>query len=254
MNTNNINYINDDNKNIKYDKTVYKLDDFDFKANATYTLLSARRSGKSFMIKNLVYLLLKRKLIDMIYVVSYTASLDEAYTSWVPSSLVIHPSKMAQTIELIMKVQKSLGEKAKKVCFIMDDFDLTSSNDSINSLYTLGRHFNITTILSAQITTKGVSTSIRNNTQYLFVRKLNSKTIKDNVFNMLLNTNFDNGNELYEYVKNNTEDYQFILYLNDDRPADDSIKLVKATPKKFKFTYTPPPKENKKLLVNNIKK
>ena len=244
--------MNKDNINT-HDSTVYHLDDFDFKANATYTLLSARRSGKSFMIKNLVYLLLKRKLIDMLYVVSYTASLDDAYTSWVPPSLVIHPSKMAQTIELIMKVQKSLGSKAKKVCFIFDDFDLTSSSDSINSLYTLGRHFNITTILSAQITTKGVSTSIRNNTQYLFIRKLNSKTIKDNVFNMLLNTNFNSGSDLYEYVKSNTEDYQFILYLNDDRSQNDSIKLVKATSKKFKFTYTPPPKNNK-LLSNNINK
>ena len=64
------------------------------------------------------------------------------------------------------------------------------------------------------------------------------------------------GNELFEYVKSNTEDYQFILYLNDDRPQNDSIKLVKATSKKFKFTYTPPPKnkENNKLLSNNINK
>jgi methylase of polypeptide subunit release factors len=65
----------------------------------------------------------------------------------------------------------------------------------------------------------------------------NAKTIKDNVFQMLLNSEFDNGNELYEYVKNNNENHQFILYLNDDRPVSDSIAIIKAKEVKFKFEY-----------------
>jgi hypothetical protein len=54
---------------------------------------------------------------------------------------------------------------------------------------------------------------------------------------MLLNSEFDNGNELYEYVKNNNENHQFILYLNDDRPVSESIAIVKAKEVKFKFEY-----------------
>ena len=230
------------------DTTVHQLDEFEFQANSTYTLLSARKSGKSFLIRNLCYLLLKRQLIDVIYLISYTADVDKAYTSWIAPEYIINPKNMDKSIDLLFKVQKSLGDKAKKICIIFDDFDMTTQSNSIDVLYTRGRHYQITTILSAQITTKGVSTAIRNNTQYLFIRKLNSKTLKENVFNMLLNSEFDNGNDFYKFVKDHNEDYAFILYFCDDRPSNESLKLVKASEKKFKFEYTPTKKEKKDRL------
>jgi hypothetical protein len=184
------------------------------------------------MIRNLVYLLLKQKKIDVIYLFSYTADVDEAY-NWIDKSFIFNPDIMEKTIDLIFQMQKAHSNR--KVCIIADDFNLTSSNDSLNSLYTRGRHYNITTILSAQVTTRGISTSIRNNTIYLFVRKLNARTIKDCVFQILLNTEFDDSKTFYNFVKNNNENYSFILYFNDDRPSKDSISVVKATDVKFKF-------------------
>ena len=232
-------YIMNNDNIIDIDTTVHKLEDYDFKKDATYTMLSARRSGKSFMIRNLIYLLMKRGLINTVYVFSYTADVDPTY-NWVAKEYIINPKKMDKTVELIMQVQKSLGERAKNVCIVCDDFDITSQSDSLDMLYTRGRHYHITTVLSAQITTKGVSTAIRNNSQYLFVRKLNSKTIKENVYNMLLNSEFDSGQDLYKFVKNNTTDYQFILYLaDDDRPPSEALQLVKARPVKFRFDYVP---------------
>jgi hypothetical protein len=150
---------------------------------------------------------------------------------------------MDKTINLIFQMQKA--HPTRKVCVVCDDFDLTKSSDSLNSLYTRGRHYNITTILSAQITTKGISTSIRNNTIYLFVRKLNAKTLKENVFQMLLNTEFDHGNEFYNFVKNNNENHQFILYLNDDRSSKEAIKIIKANEVNFKFGL-------KKIILNGL--
>ncbi len=41
--------------NIDYNTNPIELNEIDFQANATYTLLSCRKSGKSFLIKNLVY-------------------------------------------------------------------------------------------------------------------------------------------------------------------------------------------------------
>ena len=232
-------YIMNNDNIIDIDTTVHKLDDYDFKKNATYTLLSSRRSGKSFMIRNLVYLLMKRKLIDVVYVFSYTADVDESY-NWVAKEYIINPKKMDKTVELIMQVQKSLGDKAKKVCLVFDDYDITSQSDSLDTVFVRGRHYGLSVILSCQITTKSISPSIRNNTQYLFVRKLNSKTIKENVYNMLLNSEFDTPNDLYKFVKTNIENYQFILYLNDDdRPPSEALQLVKARPVKFRFDYVP---------------
>lgn len=218
--------------NIDYNTNPIELKDIEFQANSTYTLLSCRKSGKSYMIRNLVYLLLKQKKIDVIYLFSYTADIDDAY-NFIDKSFIFNPDIMGKTIDLIFQMQKAHSKR--KVCIICDDFDLTSSNDSLNSLYTRGRHYNITTILSAQVTTKGISTSIRNNTIYLFVRKLNARTIKDYVYQMLLNTEFDDPKTFYNFVKNNNENYSFILYFNDDRPSKDSISVVKATKVSFKF-------------------
>lgn len=222
-------------QNTPYETTAIELSSIDFQENSTYTLLSSRKSGKSFMIRNLVYLLLKQKKIDMIYLFSYTADVDEAY-SWLAKEYIFNPDIMEQAIDLIFKMQKSNATK-KKVCIICDDFDLNSSHDSLNALYTRGRHYNITTILSAQITTKGISTSIRNNTIYLFIRKLNAKTLTDNVFQMLLNTEFNHGHEFYNFVKQNNENYQFVLYLNDDRPSNEAISIIKASKVNFQFNY-----------------
>ena len=154
--------MNNDNI-INIDTTVHPLDEYEFKKDATYTMLSARRSGKSFMIRNLVYLLMKRKLIDVVYVFSYTADIDEAY-NWVAKEYIINPKNMDKTVDLIMKVQKSLLDKAKKVCIVCDDFDITSQSDSLDMLYTRGRHYHITTVLSCQITTKSISPEIIPNT------------------------------------------------------------------------------------------
>ena len=220
---------------IDYDTNPIELKDIEFQANSTYTLLSCRKSGKSFMIRNLIYLLLKQKKIDLIYLFSYTADVDQAY-EFLDKSYIFDPSIMDKTIDLIFQMQKA--HPTRKVCIICDDFDLEKSHDSLNSLYTRGRHYNITTILSAQITTKGISSSIRNNTIYLFVRKLNARTIKDYVFQMLLNTEFDDPKTFYNFIKNNVEDYKFVLYLNDDRPSTDSIKIIKANEVNFKFGKT----------------
>jgi hypothetical protein len=179
------------------------------------------------------------------YLVSYTADVDKSY-SWLAKEYIIHPKNMDKTIQLILQIQKLPNRK--NICIAFDDFDISSQSDSLDLLYTRGRHYGITTILSCQITTKSISPAIRNNTIYLFFRKLNSKTIKDNIFNMLLNTEFENGKDLNDFTNEHIEDYQFILYLNDDRPARDAIKIVKAEDKDFEIEYikSKKPEENPK--------
>ena len=59
------------NNTIDYDTNAIQLNDINFQENATYTLLSCRKSGKSYLVRNLIYLLLKQKKIDLIYVFSY---------------------------------------------------------------------------------------------------------------------------------------------------------------------------------------
>jgi hypothetical protein len=206
---------------------IYKnLDSIEYERDSTYTLLSSRKTGKSAMIKQLVKILLDKKLIDMIYLISYTADKDPAY-NWISKKYIIHPSYMDKVINQIFLIQDK-HKHPKNIAIIFDDFDLDSNSETINKLYRLGRHSHITTIVSAQITTRGVSPSIRNNTRYLFIRKLNSIMLSRDVFLMLTNTVFDNGQDFKEFVNANTNDYQFILYENTEVPRDESLSIVKA--------------------------
>jgi hypothetical protein len=57
----------------------------------------------------------------------------------------------------------------------------------------------------------------------------------------------ENGDIVYLEVPQ--EDYQFILYLNDDRSKSDSLKIVKADEVNFRFEYHG--KNNKKQEKTN---
>ncbi len=68
---------------------------------------------------------------------------------------------------------------------------------------------------------------------------------------MLLNTEFNDSNTFYNFVKHNNENYQFILYMNDDRPSKDAILIVKGNDVKFIFGKN---NDLKKIKQNDLNK
>ncbi len=54
---------------------------------------------------------------------------------------------------------------------------------------------------------------------------------------MLSNTEVNDSNTSYNFVKHNIDNYSFILYMNDNRPSSESISVVKANDVKFLFKY-----------------
>jgi hypothetical protein len=227
--------------NIDIDTTVYKLKDIDFEQHSSFCLLSSRKSGKSFMIRNLVYLLFKQKKIDTIYIFSKTAHLDSFYLSWVDKNYIFPLEMIQPMINFLFKIQESLlkkNQKLQNICIVLDDIDCSAKTDrELEQVYTLGRHYNMTVILSAQIGKQGVSNLIRNNCQYTFIRKLSAETIMSSVYESFMNSPFDKRHDLLMFVKENNEDYQFILYLNDDRPKNKSLMIIKGEEVNFKFEY-----------------
>ncbi len=71
-----------------------------------------------------------------IYLFSYTADMDPAY-DFIDKSFIFSPDIMGKTIDLLFQMQKA--HLKRKILVICDDFDLTSSHDCLNSLYTRGR-------------------------------------------------------------------------------------------------------------------
>ena len=219
------------------------LDSLEFEPDSTYTLLSARRSGKTFFIRNLVRELLERKLIDVVYLFSHTAQYDSGY-DWIDRRCILPADRMDDIIKLMWRVQeakaKKLSAEEKKdklphICFILDDWDLEQSNEGLNMLYIRGRHLNFTTIISAQITTRGVSPFIRGNTRYLFIRLLNASNIVKDVYGMILNSDFASSTQFLDFVKANRKDYKFILYDTTEEDPSQTVKVVKAEEVEFQY-------------------
>ena len=148
------------NPEINIDTTVHKLEDFDFKQHSSFCLLSARKTGKSYLIRNLIYLLFKQKKISQIYIFSRTAHVDPFYLSWVSPEYIFPLESIEKAVALISRVQETNIKNKKpveNVCCLFDDIDVTArASSELEQLFTLGRHF-------ICLSNSGVSSAIHNN-------------------------------------------------------------------------------------------
>jgi hypothetical protein len=247
--------MNDDIK-FEYDTSPQQLQSIQFEKDAFYLLMSSRKSGKSVMIKELVYILLQRRLVEHIYVFSATAHEPTAGYDWCDAKCKFDENLIDEGITALMKVQELAKNNRRKMLIILDDIDLDRTyKSSIDKLASRGRHMGITTILSCQITNGTVTHAIKANSQYIFLRTLTPYAISKEVYNMLQNTNFNTPKELVQFVKKNRSDYQFIVYLNANLEPEDTIKIIKATERKYKYVCKDPKRvkaiQNKAKNIDN---
>ncbi len=209
--------------------------------NSFITILSTRKSGKSFMIAEMIYMFLtndKDNNCDVMYMFSNTARFEEGGNYEFIDKRCIFKADIA-TVDKVVSRLMELQLKTKKkhhILLVFDDIDLSAKFDkSIEQLATQGRHYNITTILSAQVATNAISPAIRNNTSYLFIRKLNSETLKKQIYSMIISGEFENAEQFKEFINEHNKDYQFIMY--DNNADEKGVQIVKATkiPADFKY-------------------
>lgn len=219
------------------------------------TVLSTRKSGKSFLVSQLIHTFLTNSpenRCDVIYMFSNTAKFEASGHYNFLDKRCIFPASH----EIVDRVTNRLFEIQKKsknkhhILVVFDDIDLSRKYEqSIDKIAYQGRHYGITCILSAQIATCAVSPAIRNNTTYLFFRKLMADVLKRLIYQMVYNRDFNSAEEFKEYVYENIEDYQFIFYDNDS--DEKTLKIVKADPIPTDFKYKC--KEQKKPAGKKVK-
>ena len=231
-------------------------DTLNLKRETFITILSTRRSGKSYLIARLIYNFMigndVNNRCNLLYLFSNTAKFEQSGTySFIDPKVVFkgNPENTEKIITRLLEIQLQT-KKVNHILVIFDDIDLSKKYEqSIELLATRGRHYNITTILSAQVATNCISPCIRNNTSYLFFRKLNSETIKKQIYSMIINNEFDSPEKFKKYVTDNIADYQFIFYDNDT--DEKAMKIIKAEPIPADYKYvikSPPPKTIQKGL------
>ena len=188
----------------------------DFQKDCTYTFVSRRNSGKSHLARFLLYNLLDMDMVDEVFIFSQTEYVSKSFDC-LPKSHVFN-GWMPNIVVKIMKTQEKevikLGrEKAHRVLLILDDVigSLSPTDQIIQKLYTLGRHFNMTIVTLLQYSKGVLSPTLRCNSDYLFLGRLSTQAL-----GVLYETCHYDGN-LPQFIKfvqkqQSLGPYTFLLY------------------------------------------
>lgn len=221
-------------KSIKFDKIEEWIYDKKYFKNRiikmggfSMIISGSRESGKSYLLKNLLNQGLKNNF-DFIIVFSKTL-VNGFYESFLDTKLLF--GEFDENVITKLKIVNELSkEKNKRVRFliILDDMVNQKSryNDKIEELYTMGRHYNFTTIILTQKLCN-VGTAVLSNTGIFFTLYCGStnerKYISENILcdlmpgrSQLKNINKTAG-EAYELHLSTCVDYNSLVLFPYDQ-------------------------------------
>lgn len=201
-----------------------KLKRFDMasiKDDKTVVLVGRRDTGKSFLVKDLLY---NHRNIPIGTVISATECANKFFSYMVPS-LFIHDEYTPQIIENVLSRQKTLVDKVNndiatngstridpRAFLILDDclFDNSWTKDkNIRALFMNGRHWNILFVITMQYAL-GIPPILRTNIDYVFILReqyiCNRKRIYDNFAGM-----FPNFESFCQVMDQCTENYECLV-------------------------------------------
>ena len=166
---------------------------------------------------------------DVIMIFSDTCQFTEDY-KFIKSNLMFKTDDLEVQVKEILRVQEKniKNKRIINIMIILDDIKIHAKSKELINLSTMGRHFNISVILSSQYPKQLVSSAIRNNLSYVFFSDLGEVAMKAIFESIHIKMNFRQFNN---YTNEHNHDYQFILYdgMSQDR---ERIKIVRA--KEFK--------------------
>jgi hypothetical protein len=207
-----------------------KLDDaFKFPEHCFCLISSARRSGKSILIRNLLKTYLQQHNIDIIIVFTNT-KFNKDYSSFLRKDCIFEYKECEKKLNMIIESQKkklSKNIQCPNYIILLDDVDLDDqTNKSLLSSATMGRHVHLTVILSVQYP-KGISNSkIRANCDILLYNELEENGLKAAYSIMHTPFEYKDFRHFSNYLLENTE-YTFICY-NKALKRKERIKLIKS--------------------------
>ena len=182
--------------------------------NKTVCICAKRNSGKSELTG---YIINKFKDdFDKIYVVCPTEPVNHFYekSDIVDKKCIFDKLHDDWVEQLIKKMSKINDNKPKddrtNILLILDDLVCdynTHNSDTLNKLFVRGRHINISVIVISQYINL-ISPVIRNNSDWLIVGQMNSKSINiiyDEFINILTRKEFE------QFYINSIEDYNFLI-------------------------------------------
>jgi hypothetical protein len=194
--------------------SIKKFDPKTMPDSPVIVAIAKRRSGKSFLVRDLLYQMRKRFVGGI--VMSATEEANNFYSDMgIPKAYIYHEFDEA-ALERLIETQKRLTKagKAQPVFVVLDDvaYNKTIFNKSvIRQLALNGRHYRITLVIALQYALD-IQPAIRSNIDYVMLLRdnINREKLYKNFFNGLL-PNFAFFNELMD---NCTRDYRTLVLDN----------------------------------------
>lgn len=165
-------------KNLNYNFNKFNMSTL--KDNSAICLIAKRNSGKSWLVKDILY---HKRDIPVVIIISPTEKLGGFYNTFIPNSFIYNEykssilNKIFKRQEVIIKKNKENEKKNKKqtdprILIVMDDClaskNLWSKDHNIYELLCNGRHYYITFILTMQYSL-GIQPELRNNFDFIFL-------------------------------------------------------------------------------------
>jgi hypothetical protein len=152
----------------------------DIKLDATIVAVGKRRTGKSWVFRNLMYLMQDK--ISAGIVISQTDELNKFWRQYIPEKYIFKEYDPA-ILDTVFRRQKRIlnnknltdKEKEKKAPFFVLLDDVISDSQirwdrNIMELFVAGRHYKLFVLITTQYA-KAITPTLRGNTDYCFIMK-----------------------------------------------------------------------------------
>lgn len=204
------------------------------------TVVSKRNSGKSFLVRDIVYELARQGRINQVIVMSNTSGqcLNADYDYMPPELLLMYKES---TIQKMLDHQAKEIKKGniREILLVLDDVVGSDTNNSaegsrlIRSIFANSRHYHVSIILLSQIATRLLQPAIRENSDVIFFSRLNRKSLETMAEAVC---NIDKKAFVAISEKSN-KNYSFIFYNNQTQSnsPEDFLFIVKAKERKFQI-------------------
>ena len=192
-------------------------------------VVSKRNSGKSYLTKHLLNMfMIENKLFDYIVLFSSTAHLTKDFEC-LPKKAIQDDFSTTKINKILEHQKKSKDSNNPKQCLIILDDTIGQKLDisfktNLDLLFSRGRHYNISIIFISQYIKNYISTTIRNNIDYLLFSVNNYNVIKI-IYDLVV---YDgNIKEFIKFVNEKTKNYTFLIY-NNLNYSDNNFYTIQA--------------------------
>ena len=218
-----------------------KLKKFDMKqmkSDATILLLAKRRTGKSFLCRDILY---NHKDLPAGMVISPTEKCSKYYGDFIPD-LFIHDEYSPELLDSFFKRQRAVKEISnergkefdERAFLVMDDCmaDNKWTKDSqIREIFLNGRHYKIFFILLMQYA-MGIPPALRGNIDYVFILKESVLANRKKLYDQYAGV-FPNFDVFCQAMDQCTNDFQCLVIDNttNSNVFEEQVYWFKASPR-----------------------